>query len=173
MKKIIALLSFALLSGCASNPEMAALAASTLALPDNPNTAQLDVAGLASVAENQAVQGLSLGLQGSNKRYQCQDLTFEEAQELLQTGHSYLDPESDGVACMALNNTVSTEPATEPAPVIVAAPIPDVDIPHITKHVARQTTKTARSASSGSNCTWVDGYTRKNGTHVRGHQRCR
>lgn len=32
---------------------------------------------------------------------------------------------------------------------------------------------TSASSSSGSNCHWVSGYTRKNGSRVRGHSRCR
>jgi len=33
--------------------------------------------------------------------------------------------------------------------------------------------RSTRSYSTGSNCHWVGGYRRKNGTYVRGHRRCR
>jgi len=39
---------------------------------------------------------------------------------------------------------------------------------------SRESSASSSSGSSGSgNCHWVNGYTRKNGTRVRGHMRCR
>ena len=39
-------------------------------------------------------------------------------------------------------------------------------------YVARRAASTFQP-TSGSNCHWVSGYTRRDGTRVRGHQRCR
>lgn len=76
----------------------------------------------------------------SQGRFKCSELSRTLALKLLNSGHSYLDSDNDGVPCEYEYSTFS-------------------DSPQVT--------------SSGSNCHYVSGYRRKNGTYVRGYMRCR
>lgn len=79
----------------------------------------------------------------STVRFKCSEIPRSTAQALLSMGHGYLDRDNDGDACEP-HNFPGQKPYTPSA-----------------------------SSSSGSNCHWVSGYTRKNGSRVRGHSRCR
>lgn len=76
-------------------------------------------------------------------RFRCSDISRSTAKTLLDMGHGYLDRDNDGDPCEP-HNFPEQKPYTP-----------------------------AVSASSASNCHWVRGYTRKNGTRVRGHTRCK
>ena len=79
-------------------------------------------------------------------RFKCSDITRRSAKILLDAGHGYLDRDNDGDPCEPHNF-----PEQKPFP----------------------SSTTSTSSASSSNCHWVSGYTRKNGTRVRGHSRCR
>lgn len=75
--------------------------------------------------------------------YRCSALSRDQALALYAAGHTYLDRDHDGKPCEA--NDLLNEAAS---PYVAPAP------------------------SSGGQC-WVNGYTRKNGTHVNGYfRRC-
>lgn len=75
--------------------------------------------------------------------YRCATLSHDQALSLYAAGHGYLDRDHDGKPCEA-NDLVNEQLA----PYVAPAPAP---------------------ATSGR-C-WVNGYTRKNGTHVNGYYR--
>jgi chitinase len=75
--------------------------------------------------------------------YRCSALSRDQALALYAAGHNYLDRDHDGKPCEA--NDLLNEAAS---PYVAPAP------------------------STGGQC-WVNGYTRKNGTHVNGYfRRC-
>ena len=78
------------------------------------------------------------------REYRCDDITLGQAYSYLQQGHYYLDLDGDGHPCEW--GTIVNR----------WTPVPS-----------------NRVSSSGSNCHWVKGYTRKDGTRVSGHRRCR
>lgn len=63
----------------------------------------------------------------------------------------------------APHSSATPAPAAPPA---VVPPPPPADTPNVPYVPAPR----ANAPSTG--CTWVDAYTKKNGTHVRGHWRC-
>lgn len=71
--------------------------------------------------------------------------TPQEARAALEAGNTRLDADGDGQPC---ENGVG-------------------------RMANRRAPAASRGRSSGTNCHWVSGYTRKNGTRVRGHRRCR
>lgn len=81
---------------------------------------------------------------GSYKvRYKCEQLTKAMAQSLFHSGHTYLDGDSDGKPCES--NLWSSYYSTD----------------------------TNSRKVKGTNCHYVRGYRRKNGTYVSGYTRCR
>ncbi|HGF5163484.1 TPA: excalibur calcium-binding domain-containing protein [Vibrio parahaemolyticus] len=76
-------------------------------------------------------------------KYKCSTLTRAMAQSLYQAGHTYLDRDSDGKPCES-------------------------------KSLSELYSNSFGSSNvKGSSCHYVRGYTRKDGTYVRGHTRCR
>lgn len=207
-------LCFALgLAGCNSNPVVSDIASATLAATGNPEAALL----LNTLKTQQ---------------YKCADLTQEQAQTLLEQGHTYLDPENDGKACLPNIASTGTAAKSTATPVAIVATPTSVTMPYIpTSSSLYKTANTLQSGtaqkptsdslshqyrcpdltdsqaqvlmeaghtyldadgdgdacepdprrdyapvaakSSDGNCHWVEGYTRKNGTKVRGHKRCK
>jgi len=76
-------------------------------------------------------------------RYKCSAITHEMAVLLYLQGHTYLDRDHDGKPCEAADTALETPVYTPP---------------------------TTPSYPSNGMC-WVNGYTRKNGTHVSGYWR--
>ncbi|WP_215641279.1 excalibur calcium-binding domain-containing protein [Vibrio alginolyticus] len=76
-------------------------------------------------------------------RYKCEQLTKAMAQSLFHSGHTYLDGDSDGKPCES--NLWSSYYSTD----------------------------TNSRKVKGTNCHYVRGYRRKNGTYVSGYTRCR
>ncbi|MCB1397105.1 MAG: excalibur calcium-binding domain-containing protein [Rhodobacter sp.] len=68
-----------------------------------------------------------------------------------------LDRDGDGYAC-EWGRTVQTHVQRRRAAAIAAR---------------NSRTRSVPSLSTGGRCHWVNGYTRRNGTYVRGHRRCR
>jgi len=87
-----------------------------------------------------------------SKRKTCTEVnSCEEAMYLfLECGHKELDENKNGLAC---ERTVCKGGWTK-------------------KSNAKELSN-ASTSSPKSNCHWVNGYTKKDGTRVRGHQRCR
>ena len=139
--------------------------------------------------------------------YDCDSLTPEQAQVLLDQGHTYLDLEHDNIACGTLTVTANSQAQAQAqaAAALMVGSVGDVGANHdsfsgtryrcadLTDEQAQlllskghsyldkdgdgdacePDSRRDYSPRSRSGCTWVNGYTRKNGTHVRGHQRCR
>jgi hypothetical protein len=80
----------------------------------------------------------------SKREYNCSSITLGQAYSYLQQGHYYLDLDGDGHPCEWGAYVKSWKPQK-------ISPL---------------------SRSQSSNCHWVNGYTRKDGTRVKGHQRC-
>lgn len=80
---------------------------------------------------------------GNKREYTCSSITMGQAYTYLQQGHDYLDADGDGYPCEWKRSIFGWSP-------------PRVN-----------------SYPTGSNCHWVSGYTRKDGTRVSGHKRCR
>lgn len=83
--------------------------------------------------------------EGVPLQYNCSEITKSFAYALLHQGHSYLDKDGDGNPCEWGKKSYQPQRAAS----------------------------TTYAPKSSSNCHWVGGYTRKNGTYVRGHRRCR
>lgn len=164
-KTALAIALAAIVSGCANDPAMTNAAMMVMGSATTARPTSIPDAGTVALAAALAKSG------AGQKRYDCADLTHEQAQVLLDQGHTYLDPEKDNIACGKLTpadvseSESTTFAAGVGAGVSVGAGLPNVRLPTST-YTQKQ------SKSSGSNCHWVDGYTRKNGTHVKGHRRC-
>ena len=93
-----------------------------------------------------------------NDQVDCASLTVSAAMTLYQHGHQYLDTDGDGIPCN--EEGVKTYQATEHSP----------------SHKVQQSIKTYTSPASSVRkltCHWVNGYRRKDGSYVKGHERCR
>lgn len=138
---VLLLLTFGL-GGCGTNPTVSSLTAATLAA----NGAR-DAATLAMLANGATAQ-----------LFECKDLTFEQAQQLLAAGHIYLDPERDTVACGILGTAQpvkqarSTSQVTTAAKPVIAKPtiprsIPTVSTPSVKPSKQAKKAKSSRKAT--------------------------
>lgn len=184
-----------------------------------PLTALLLMCGLSACASDPAVTSMALSaLAGSSstaatQHYDCASLSPEQAQLLLDQGHTYLDPENDNIACGTLTVTSAAQAKANAAAAALYPAFPTgkattytstkaASVSYSGKHYHCSDLTSAQAQAllaqghnyldldgdgeacepdarrdyatrSSGNCHWVKGYTRKDGTKVRGHQRCR
>lgn len=206
------------LAGCANDPAMTSAAMMALGSNTGSNARSTTDAGTAALVA--ALAGNGVG----QKRYDCAEITPEQAQLLLDQGHTYLDPEKDNIACgkLSASTTTSDDPTTAAlaAAAAMGIDVPGFNLPRTQASSAKYAKQTAQqyqyrcadltasqadqlyaaghtyldadgdgdacepdarrdytpratTSSSGGNCHWVDGYTRKNGSYVKGHRRCK
>lgn len=166
-----------------------------------PLTALLLMCGLSACASDPAVTSMALSaLAGSSstaatQHYDCASLSPEQAQALLDNGHTYLDPDNDNIACGTLTMTddaqshanAGSRNAVSETQSGIHYRCADLTAEQAQRLLAQghryldldgdgdacEPDSRRDYSPRSSNCHWVNGYTRKNGTRVRGHQRCR
>ena len=126
-------------------------------------------------------------------KYSCSSITAPEAQLLYSTGHTYLDRNKDGSACDAADLAYEKAPTVPPvadtgnfkcsaishelAVLLYLQGHTYLDRDHdgkpceVTDINAEKTIYVPPTTTPSTGMCWVNGYTRSNGTHVKGYWR--
>ncbi len=135
MKIIIAMLTILMVGGCANKLKKSHSAYSNKSktiIASNDTDSFNNQDDVSSITKNVIPETRSVA-----REYSCKELTKVQAYSLMNSGHTYLDKDSDGHPCEWGKESSFYTPSYK------------------------------------SNCHYVSGYRRKNGTYVRGYTRCR
>ena len=101
-------------------------------------------------------------------KYDCAKISKDDADRYYKEGHDYLDYDKNKIPCDEV--AVKQTPPQQPKQAAPVAPPVVVTLPSVKAPDVSIKTKNKRK---GGKCRTVKGYTKKNGTKVKGYTRCK